>query len=453
METIELNSTGILIHLSSPTGDSAAKWSEGAARKGNYGGKRAMSAVFFDGTAIAQALDGKHLLAADLVFRRDAAFGLSPLSVCVAPGQLTAGALSERYMSRSEVVGKFNRRLHKCCVIDGETATFHIPGATLRAIGAGEVSAFLLYQEEDGTGDYCRLSTEAVLQLTMSDNGWAAPVWTRSVSAGDVISSETVSHVADLRELEFYINIRRRKCGLQDMDDIGAGRNLGAFAAWADVIGELQEAVDDILEYEGRTYEWAEPAAGALPQAAVIENLRGAISGGGEMRADCAAGYTAGQTSSSKSTAFRTSLDMTWAQETTLQAGQSKTSTTTRTSDGQVITVTIYKTAVCCWPFVIQQAVTINTAAVELTVKEAETEKPHITLFGIELASPDGSYAEVFYDTPIGEADCAVGDITRIDLTPAGVNLLRDGTICGVGVRYDSERTVFAKAAGLLINL
>ena len=455
METKTVSSTGCWYHISSGTGDSAARWAQGAARKGNWDGKMNLSAVLFDAGEIAEALpEGSWLIGADLVLRRDAAFGDAAVSVSVAPARI--GSIGERYMSRSQCLEMALRDLHKNHTVQGATASFPLPGATLAGLADGSVNAFLLYQEEDGTGSYCRLSSAAELKLYVCDAeapGWIAPVWTREIRPGDLICGKIYSHAADLRELETYVNIRRLYNGLARMDEI---TDIGPYESWADVIGALQEGADGFLEEEGRIdpgghYAWTEPEEGALPDAGILNQLRDVLRGGDENRIT-ATGFTASLQLGSATADFRISAKMNW-ESGTPAAGYMKTSRTIW-QGGVQRTVTTWDAHVCGWIFSRDESLALDSAAVELLVTAAETERPHITLYGIAAAQAPGraSYAEVFHAEPIAEADVSVGEAVKIYLSAQGLSLMSAGTIHGVGLRYDNNYVQLAQEAALVIN-
>lgn len=451
METKTVTSSAIWYHVSTWSGDSASRWAVGAARKGNYDGRTNISVIQFKASDIADAIDGGRLTGASLVLRRDATYGTAAMDICLAPANI-GSSLADKYMSRNQALELAVRTMHKRYTIQGESAVFPIPGAMLREIKAGSVNAFVLYQETDGTDSYCRLSVNANLNLDVGE-GWGTPVWTRTISKGDVISGKIYSHVADLREIEYYINLRREYNSLQDMADIGTNLDVGAFEDWAGVILALQAGADGFLTAEERTVEWIEPEAGQMPSAEIIEQLKASVAGEDEGR-NQAAGFTASQTSSRQGTNFSTGALMTWEQTDPVRAGVIKQSMIVYDSEGKKRTVTTWDAYVCGWIFEQLTGRTITAATLEVTVKDAEDAQPHLSVYGIKVGTVPTSdaYANVFHGEMIGEADANVGEATRISLTSRGLQLLNAGTIYGLGLRYDNDYAEIAAEAKLLIN-
>lgn len=455
MTTTDVLSKGIWYHSTSASGDSAARWTQGAARKGVYDGKLTLSAVIFDANQIAQAIGDSQLIGAELILSRDTGFGESAVTVCVAPMKLSEP--TDRYMKRSECIALSHRKLHKCYSIEGATATFEIPGAQLMELISGEANAFLIYQDEDGSDSYCRLSDKATLRL-YTGTEWRAPVWMRTPSAGDVISGPGRSHIADLRELEFYINRRRVYDNLEPMADIGEGVDLGAYGDWPAVILKLQAGVDDIVSAEGRSaHTWIVPADG-LPQAAVIEELKAIMNGEEESSYSSSGCYYTVDMRDRASDGFRTNVSLKWYAGKAM-AGMEKTQKRME-QQGQSFTITSYDHYVCCWLIGWNTGQTVKSAAVRIKpVRCAGKDKVHVVLRGIRTGRiPTGDfekskYGTIFDNTIFGEADCPVGEETRIPITAAGLRKINAGTAHGVGVRYDIETyTEFSTRVYLMIN-
>ena len=455
MTTTDVLSKGIWYHSTSASGDSAARWTQGAARKGVYDGKLTLSTVIFDANQIAQAIGDSQLIGAELILIRDTGFGENAVTVCVAPMKLSEP--TDRYMKRSECIALSHRKLHKCYSIEGATATFEIPGAQLMELISGEANAFLIYQDEDGSDSYCRLSDTATLRLHTGSE-WMAPVWLRTLSTGDVISGPGRSHIADLRELEFYINRRRVYDNLEPMADIGDGVDLGALSDWPAVILKLQAGVDGIVAAEGRSaHTWIVPADG-LPQAAVIEELKTIMNGEEENSYPSNNSYYTVDKRNRADDAFRTDASLNWYAGKAM-AGLDRTQKSME-DQGHSFTITSYDHYVCCWPLTWNAGQTINSAAVRIKpVKCSGKDKVHVVLRGLKTSRiPTGQfetakYTDIFDDTVFGEADCPVGEETRIPITAAGLRKLNAGTDHGVGVRYDLEKyTEFSTKVYLMIN-
>ncbi len=454
MATTDVNSTGVWYHLSRADRDSAARWAQGAARKGVYDAKRSLSIIAFSAEEIAEAIGDSPLPQAQLILRRDAAYGEAEVTVSVAP--LRISEMPTGYMTYSQCMELARREIHRCISTSGTTALLDLPGSMLRALKNGEVNAFMIYQEEDGASSYARFSTSAALRI-YADTDWHTPVWTRAVSAGDVISSKIFSHVAELREIEYYINVRLTHDSLPEMDDIGDGIDLGAYSDWHTVIARLRAGVDTYKAEESQDpVEWIPLTAGALPKAEAVEQLRSVIRGDDRERIESLPGFTATQRATTSAKVWNLQAGVKWPYDEAPQAGQTQGQVEVSGEGGRPTVVTMYDNHCCGWIFERDEEVAVTAATVEIKVTESEAEhNPHITLYGVKLReNTDGykRYTEVFDDTVIGEADCVVGDVTYILINAAGKQLMNSRTIHGIGVRYDSEHVVFAKTAALLIN-
>lgn len=461
METKTVLSTSIWFHVSAWSADSSSRWAAGAARKGNYDGRVNISMVVFDADEIAEAIGDGRLTGADLVLRRDVAFGTAAVNVCMAPARIT-DSLGDQYMRRSQCLEMARRQLHRRYTVQGDTAEFAIPGATLREIKAGRVNAFLLYQETDGTDSYCRMSDNATLRLYVGD-GWTEPVWTREISAGDTISGDTCSHEADLREIEYYTNLLRVFDGLTEMADIGNNLDVGAFAEWADVIQALQAGLDDCMEAEQRTIDWTVPETGMMPNADIVRQLRDAIMGD-DMGKSHSDGYVAMQTFTPSWTprygqviieaaaGYKKSQIMNWQKLDPLTAGMEAVN---GKAGGVLPTTGAINGYVCGWIFEQPTGGVIRTATVELRVMNADKENPRLTLYGIKVADMPNtaSYSDVFLDEIVGEGNAVIGETTRFTLNARGVELLNSGEIYGVGLRYDNTKVDLAAQGRMILVL
>lgn len=448
LETKTISSTAVWYHISSAKGDSASRWAKGAARKGVYNGQSSLSLILFDREALRQAIGSDYLQEAVLEIRRDSAYGTDAVTVCMAPANVLT--MDERYMSRSECVNLAERKLHKCHVVEGDTATFRLPGATLRKMYLGEVNAFLLYQEQDGSDSYCRFADSAALKLTVG-SGLATPVWTRTISAGDPISNEIYSHLADLRELEYYIRLRYL---YYHEGYLVWATTMQDYGEWTNYIKALRNQAEDFLPDEGRTYEWTPLPAGKTrwdaPQADVINNLRGVLRGAQSGRYE-AQGFIAMQDKNIASEAFNPWAEMTWRQEETLAAGMQKMYNSSAQGGAPGV---MYFWYVCGWIFD-WESTNVTDAAVELTVKASGKAEPHVTLYAVTAGSipARAAYSEVFDTerTVIGEANCKVGETVTIPINQSGIMLLNNGAH-GVGIRYDNDFVKLLSGAALIIN-
>ena len=447
LETKTISSTAVWYHISSAKGDSASRWAKGAARKGVYNGQSSLSMILFDREELRQAIGSDYLQEAVLEIRRDSAYGTDAVTVCMAPANILN--MDESYMSRSQCVNMAKRKLHKCHVVEGDTAIFRLPGATLREMYLGEVNAFILYQEQDGSDSYCRFADSAVLKLTVG-SGLATPVWTRTISAGDPICNKIYSHLADLRELEYYIALRNK---YYNPGPVIWARTLQNYGAWTDYINLLRSQANQFLEQEGRTYEWTPLPAGKtrwdVPQADVINNLRGVLRGAQSGRYE-AQGFTSMQLKSYASEKFNQNTQMKWEQAETLMAGR-KSKYVYNQGPGPSMLYFMY---VCGWIFD-WESTNVTDAAVELTVKASGKSAPHVALYAVTAGSIPASaaYSAVFEaeGTIIGEANCAVGETVTIPINQSGIMLLNNGAH-GVGIRYDNDYVELLSGAALIIN-
>lgn len=441
-----VNSSSIWYHISSASGDSAARWTKGAARKGTQEGKKNLSVILFDQAAIGTAIGNDALVSAELILRRDTAYGEDAVTLSVAPAQISS--ILEEYVSRTQALEMAMRPLHRNYTIEGETVTLPIPGGMLREIKSGNVNAFVLYQEQDAGDGYCKMSTDAVLKM-MVGNETIRHVWTRDIGAGDVISSDIYSHINDLRELEYYINLHRTlQTPALDPIDIGGTETVGSFAEWADVIGELQTGA---AGYMSEAPAWTEPTEGEMPRADLIKELRGAMDGtaSGVLTASA---FSAMQTTSTGTGSFSKTRQMTWGDSgAPAKAGMYKRSMQAQGAPGAVTVYDMYSTG---WIFAIGETPGANGAEFGLTVKKSASAKPRVALYGIKVsAQPESaSYSVVFDDTKIGEADCAVGSQTIITLNAAGISKINDGSIHGIGIRYDNSYIEIDKEAELTLS-
>lgn len=450
METKTLTSTAIWYHISSAKGDSASRWAKGAARKGIYNGQSSLSMILFDAEAIREAIGTEFLQEADLVISRDSVYGTDPVTVCVAPAYITG--MDETYMSRSACIGMAKRNMHKCHVVEGDTATFHIPGATLKAMWADEVNAFLLYQELDGSDSYCKFGDSAELRLKVGHDMLATPVWTRTISAGDTICSEIYSHLADLREIEYYIALRNQFYNYTGI--IVWSRSMQDYGGWSRYINRMREQAETFLEDEQRTYDWIPIPEGRdpwnawdSPNADVLNNLRGVFT---EMQDNRHAsnGLTMHQFYTKANETFRDNVPYIWVANKTLEAGKIKKDISSSVNG-------IYQHSVCAWIFNLGN-ISINNATLELTITNALKAMPRVVLYPIVISTaPVGSaaYNTVFGTTVIGTGECAHGETSTIKINAAGIKMLNDREIYGVGIRYDNDYVKVQETATLIVNV
>ena len=115
-----------------------------------------------------------------------------------------------------------------------------------------------------------------------------APSWARTISSGSVIANGSISHQQEILQLYQQVN---NILGYYGMDALtvpslvgsstpssGAGK-IGMFAAWGSQMLELQNALQgvfNLLSIDPVTFTKA--SAGMIPKAAIIQEIRTAIS-------------------------------------------------------------------------------------------------------------------------------------------------------------------------------
>ena len=256
-----ITTENLMYHASPLNGMGASEWTRGGARKGVNGIRREIGLIMFDAAQIAAALTGQHTLpAAQLQLTRDASYGTQNVDISIAPAyvEVVGGA-----MTYADCLDLAMRRYHHLAVVGAEPQ-IPLPGAWLRLLKEGLINAFILYREDgEGTDGYARFTGEAQLVLDV-DAAYQTPVWTRSIGTGDEISGLICSHVADLKELEYYADLR---------NGTATGLNLGDtcdYADWYEIIMALRSAIDP-------DRDWCTVTDDDLPKAEVINELRNAL--------------------------------------------------------------------------------------------------------------------------------------------------------------------------------
>lgn len=103
----------------------------------------------------------------------------------------------------------------------------------------------------------------------------AAPAWTRDITSGAVIASETVSHQADLTELLSAVNAVRARFGLDAMPLPG---RLGYFADWLTQMQALAQGAADCYALLGESAAIPHQEAN-YPSAATVNAVRALVEG------------------------------------------------------------------------------------------------------------------------------------------------------------------------------
>lgn len=456
MATVDIEARGSWFHLSNAKNDSKSKWYEGAPRKGLRDGQENISMILFDGEAIRAALtdsetgDPIPLQGAELLMDRDTAYGETAVTVTIAPAKVTV--LPEEHVSRAESLRLADRRLHHAQSVSGAQAVLRLPGATLTALADGEADAILIYHEEDESADtYVKFTGKPILRLYTGE--LVPPVWTRNIVKGTVISGDIYSHQADLRELLYYINLRRNADGLSPIGTL----SIGPYAAWPDVISAMQDAIDDIIQAEqGEAVTWTAPTAG-MPQAAVIAELRERLklAGGDDVLAEAAATMYATQAWGTNSTQreYDKSLPMTWVEG--VRAG-TQVQSYQWSSGGHSGSTGVSIVACGGWLFGSLPAGTRKAKLkVTLLSKKDSGESTRVTLLGIKVSERPAeqmSFSEVFDETVLGYADCAVGVESEIALTADAVQRLMSGNLHGIGMGPEGGVVTYSETARLVAD-
>lgn len=456
MASVEIEASGSWFHLSNAVNDSKSKWMEGTPRKGLRDGQENISLILFDGEAIRAALtdsetgDPIPLQGAELVLNRDTAYGESAVTVTIAPAKATLPP--QDYVSRAESLALANRKLHHAQSVSGTTATIKIPGATLTALADGDADAIMIYHEKDETADtYVKFTGKPILRLYTGE--LVPPVWTRNIVKGAMISGDIYSHQADLREMVYYINLRRTADGLAPIGTL----SIGPYAEWRNVISAMQQAINGIIQAEqGEAVTWTAPTAG-MPQAAVIVELRERLklAGGDDVLAAATATLYATQAWGTNSTQreYDKSLAMTWVEG--VMAGTQVQSTQWSTG-GHSGSVGVSIAACGGWLFGSLPAGT-RKAKLKLTVLsfEGTGETVRVTLLGIKTSARPAeqqSFNEVFDETVLGYADCAKGVESEIALAADAVQRLMSGNLHGIGMGPEGGMVTYSETATLVAD-
>ena len=103
----------------------------------------------------------------------------------------------------------------------------------------------------------------------------AAPAWTRDITSGAVIASETVSHQADLTELLSAVNAVRARFGL---DAVTLPGRLGYFADWLTQMQALAQGAADCYTLLGESTAIPQQETN-YPSAATVNTVRTLVEG------------------------------------------------------------------------------------------------------------------------------------------------------------------------------
>lgn len=265
-------------HLTPASGSAATSWAQGGPRKGLEGGQNMIGLVAFSKTEIASAINGGRLLAAELVLNRESGYGTGAVSLSLAPVRTVQTIGS---MTHEQCVDMAERRLHHLTAASGAQTRIPLPGYWLKMMAGGELEGILIYQEE-GEGDNApmRFTAAARLELT-TGTSYQQPVWMRPVGRGDLISGKLSSHIGDLAEIIYYLDLRRAAQSLSavSLDDL----ELGPYRDWAPVIRLLQSKTTEVIEAEhGTVPTFTAVTDGQMPSALAVNELRLAMENVGQ---------------------------------------------------------------------------------------------------------------------------------------------------------------------------
>lgn len=268
---ISIDSVGAYYHTV-PSIGGAAIMREGAPRKGATAYEQNVGLYTFDAGTISDEINTHALWAASLTITREGSVTGILSSVTIAPAY---GASTGSTLTHDEAISQGMRGLAYTVTIGDGSNEIWLPGAMLRQLKKGECDGFVLYTGADEGGDvYARFGTTATLKLIVGTD-WVTPVWTRPISAGDWVSHRNRSHIADLYELEYYINLRAARDTQSPIDISQDEYDIGAYATWADIILYMRDAVEDLYQFEqSDPPEWNTISAGDMPNAEAVMQLR-----------------------------------------------------------------------------------------------------------------------------------------------------------------------------------
>lgn len=445
-----LTTTAVLYHMASMNGTEATEWVQGQARKGVADQQRAVGLILFDQDAIDADLNGATLKGAKLALTRDATYGTGNADLSIAPVSMdsVSGA-----MTNQQCLDLAIRKLHHVAATEGTTAAIDLPGAWLRALSEGLINGFMLYTEAgEGTDTYMQFDGTAYLMLDTT-SVYVAPVWTRPVGEGDIISDSIRSHVWDLKELEYYLNIRRaiRPTPLTPVDlELGDSE---LYSNWYGLIGTLRTKTNEVIEDEGGTaMEWCVITQDMLPKAEAINELRLAMEqmvGTAERLSVTTYGRVSFENVNKDFTVNRNTT-VNWAKKAPMSGMNWGYEIRNE------VKVKVYNRRFGFWLFrdkMVNKVVT--SAKLRVTRSSGRSGSWPVVLYPIKVSAvPKGkmSVNQVFATTACGRANCAVGQTVDIPLSDDVISKIQAGTYYGVGVDDHEDWTNFSGSAVLILN-
>lgn len=459
MSTVTLDATGTYYHISALNDSSASPWIQGGPRKGVENGQRAIGMVTFDGDQIISAVNGGRLLSANLILYRDPSDGTDPVDISIA--YLLENNLNTDAATYDECFKNAVRPIHTQASVQGTSTSIPLPGYWLwRMKGASDnnFAGFVIYREPDeGTDTPVKFTSTVKLRLNIG-TGFDTPIWARGIGQGDIISDVSKSHVRDLLEIQYYINLRAVYHGLASENTINSYIEDATYSIlysdWPTVIRLLQNRMDLILEKEQKTITWKRAAAGDLPNAEIVNQLRDFletdISGPKETVTVTTYGRTIFDHYDSDFT-VNLNTTTTWAKKGPWNGMNWEYVTV----DG--VKRKKYNRRFGIWIF--RNALVGKTVtSLKLRVKRAEGtgSNKEIRLFPVKVSAVPTSKMSInqvmVTSTVVGRGTASVGGTVDIPLSADFINKLMSGTYYGVGVFDKDYWTNFGTSATLIIN-
>lgn len=480
MSTVTINAKATYYHLTPENEDIATAWQDGGPRKGKEDGQVAIGFIEFDPDEIITACSGKWLPSADLVLTRDTNYGTDAvdMSLTYVPDEYELGVKTWAQCRSGSVEAS-----HAQVTATGNTCTIHLPGYHLNKLKSDEATrGFLIYQEPgEGTDKLARFTTTAKLKLNLytatellnNAAAWTSPYWMRPIGQGDVICKPGRSHVRELREILYYINVRRKLHNLSTVTHTEIilqyldANSRCPFEKWPTIIRSMQDLVDDIYTEEQKTaVDWIRTGDITqthsdsniiLPNAEIINQLRNAletkVSGAKEVLNVTKYARTYFDHYDTDFTVNKNEAT-TWSKK----APRSGMNWEYTTETGEKRKV--YHRRYGFWLLKpLMAGKSISSAKLRLTKVDGNNNKNYqITLYPVKVSSIPNSRVSVntvFKNTTevMGKANASVGQTVDIPLTASAINkLCNDSSYCGVGVDDHDYWANFGNSATLIIN-
>ena len=458
---ISIDSVGAYYHTV-PSIGGAAIMREGAPRKGATAYEQNVGLYTFDAGVLNEEIGTHALWAASLTITREGSVTGILSSVTIAPAY---GASTGSTLTHDEAISQGMRGLAYTVTIgDGENEIW-LPGAMLRQLKLGQCDGFVLYTGADEGGDvYARFGLTATLKLIVGTE-WVTPVWTRPISAGDWVSHRNRSHIADLYELEYYINLRAAVDSNTPIDISQDKYDIGAYATWADIILYMRDKMEDLYTAEntGITPVWNTIAAGDMPNAEAVMQLRNYLASSPAAPTESISLTTwASGTTSYQSSGFRPTDD-----ETTINWQQGHRYYPEPMNGKQWAPQTnprMNYNWFCCWIFpdsVLSRMGTINSMDLIMTSGttsdagfNAQSDINICPLIVDEIPRGDMQISQVMTrgaENYVGHGNGKPGTTVTIHLSDDFITALKNDEAYGIAIDCESSRKIW-KEVTLVIN-